>query len=264
MKDLKEKFSIIMPVFNEAECIQNGINEVVRTFQDFGCAWEIIVFDDGSTDDTYQKAIDLKEKYPEKLIVKRNFKNIGKGHALKRAIRYATGDYIVFLDVDMDLHPKQIQTFYDILKLDDADVVIGCKQHPKSIISYPLMRKIMSLGYYMFIRILFNLPCRDTQTGIKLFKSEALKAVIPNLLVKEFAFDLELLVNIQRLGYKIAEAPVILNSQRLKSRIPFKSIVIIGWDTLAIWYRTYILKYYDHAYHHRRKNMAKESRRMRK
>ena len=253
-----------MPAFNESRRIVHSIDEVAQTFQDFGCDWEVIVFDDGSKDDTYDRAFELKKKYPGRLIVTRNFKNIGKGRALKKSIRHATGDYVVFLDADMDLHPKQIQTFYDILKLDDADVVIGSKQHPNSVVSYPLMRKIISFIYYIGTCILFSLPCRDTQTGIKLFKKEVLKDVFPRILVKKFAFDLELLVNIHHLGYKIVEAPIILDSQRLKNRIPLKSIIAAGWDTLAVWYRMYILKYYDRIDYHRRKNMAKEFRRMRK
>ncbi|MDP8265629.1 MAG: glycosyltransferase [Candidatus Aceula meridiana] len=264
MKNSKEKFSIIMPAYNEQGRIAISIEEVANTFKDFGCSWELIIFDDGSSDQTYEKALESKEKYPKELIVKRNFRNIGKGRALKKSIRYATGDYIVFLDADMDLHPRQLQTFYDILKLDDADVVVGSKQHPNSIVGYPFLRKILSLGYYLLIRILFNLPCRDTQTGIKLFKAEVLRKVFPRLLVKKFAFDLELLVNINHLGYKIVEAPVVLSSQRLKNRISHKSVAVIFWDTLAVWYRMYVRKYYDRIDYHRRKNMAKEFRRMRK
>lgn len=253
-----------MPAFNEANRIASSIEEVAETFKDFGCPWELIIFDDGSNDNTYDRALELTKKYPDHLIVKRNFKNIGKGRALKKSIRYVTGDYVVFLDADMDLHPRQIQTFYDILKLDNADVVNGSKQHPNSIVEYPFFRKVLSLGYYFLICILFSLPCRDTQTGIKLFKVEVLRKVFPRLLVKKFAFDLELLVNIHHLGYKIVEAPVILTNQRLANRIPLKAVVAIAWDTLAIWYRMYIRKYYDRIDYHRRKNMAKEFRRMRK
>ena len=262
MKNAQEKFSVIMPAYNEAGCIKSSIEEVAKTFKEFGCRWELIIFDDGSSDQTYEKALELKEKYPKELIVRRNFRNIGKGRALKKSIRYATGDYVIFLDADMDLHPRQIQTFYDILKLEDADAVTGSKQHPNSVVAYPFMRKVMSFVYYILIRILFNLPCRDTQTGLKLFKAEVLKKVFSRLLVRKFAFDLELLVNIHHLGYTIVEAPVILDMQCIGSRISLKAIIAIIWDTLAIWCRMYIRKYYDRIGYYRRKNMAKEFRRM--
>ncbi|MDP2943916.1 MAG: glycosyltransferase [Candidatus Omnitrophota bacterium] len=264
MKTLEGKVSIIIPTFNEEKRIEKSLLEVIKTFNDFGCKYEIILFDDGSIDKTYNiaKAFSLKI-LKDILIVKRNLYNFGKGRALKKAFRYATGDYIIWLDADMDLHPLQIQTFFDIMRIDNADCVIGSKFHPNSVMSYPLQRRIISLGYYFLIRTLFNLPCHDTQTGIKLFKSKVLKEVFPRVLVKKFAFDLEVLVNIHHLGFKIAEAPVILNSQRRYNRIGLKSIYTTLWDTLAVFYRMYILKYYDRIDYHRRKNLGQEFRRMR-
>jgi len=263
MKNLKEKISIVMPAYNEAGRIVFSIEETAQAFNSFGYPWELIVMDDGSTDDTYEKAIALLEKYPQ-LIVRRNPANMGKGRAIKKALHYITGDYTLFLDADMDLHPIQFQTLFDIMRLDKADIVIGSKLHPNSIVNYPLQRKIISFVYYLLIRILFNLPCHDTQTGLKLFKTEVLRNVLPRVLVKQFAFDLELLVNAHHLGYKIAEAPIILNPQRSYGRIGPKSILATGLDTLAIFYRMYILRYYDRIDYYRRKNLAKESGRMRR
>jgi len=264
MKNLKEKISIVMPAYNEAKRIVYSIDETAKTFRDFGCAWELIIVDDGSTDGTYEKASVLTRKYPGELLVKRGFGHIGKGRAIKKALRYAEGEYIIFLDADMDLHPAQIQTCFDIMHLDDADVVIGSKLHPNSKVNYPLSRKIISYVYYFLVRILFRLPCHDTQTGIKLFKAEAVKKTFRRVLVKKFAFDLEVLVNAHHLGYRIAEAPIILNHQRRFSRIGLRSIITTTWDTLAVFYRMRILKYYDRIDYYRRKNLGKEFRRMRK
>jgi glycosyltransferase involved in cell wall biosynthesis len=264
MKDLKEKISIIMPAYNEKDHIEFSIEETAKTFNEFGCSWELIVMDDGSTDNTYEKAIKLSQKYPDQLIVKKNPHNLGKGRVLKKALHYASGDYVVWLDADMDLHPIQIQTLFDIMRLDNADIVIGSKLHPNSVVNYPLQRKIISFVYYLLVKILFNLPCHDTQTGLKLFKTEVLRNVLPRLLVKKFAFDLELLVNAHHLGYKIVEAPIILKPQRSYGRIGPSALISTGLDTLAIFYRMHILKYYDRIDYYRRKNLAKEFRRMRR
>jgi len=264
MKDIKGKVSIIMPAYNEAGRIAASIRETARTFNEFGCNWELIILDDGSTDGTYEKAADLVSEFPGRLIVKENHTNLGKGRAMKKAIHYISGDYVVFLDADMDLHPIQVQTLFDIMRLDNADIVIGSKMHPNSVVNYPLQRKIISLGYYIFVKILFGLPCHDTQTGLKLFKAKVLKEVFPRILVKKFAFDLEVLVNAFHLGYKITEAPIVLTPQRQFGRIGMRSILATWWDTCAVWYRMYVLKYYDNIHHHRRKNLAKEFRRMRK
>jgi glycosyltransferase involved in cell wall biosynthesis len=264
MQNLRGKVSVLMPAFNEAERISSNIEETVETFKEFGCSWELIVVDDGSSDGTYEKALVCCVKYPELVIVKRNSSNLGKGRALKKAIHYISGDYVVFLDADLDLHPVLIRTLFDIMFLDNADIVIGSKMHPNSRVSYPLQRKVISMIYYWLVRLLFNLPCRDTQTGLKLFKTEVLRNVLPRLLVKEFAFDIELLANAHHLGYKIAEAPIVIKPQKHFPLIGLKSTFKTGLDTLAVFYRMFILRYYDNIHYHRRKNLAKEFRRMRK
>jgi len=263
MKTLKEKISIVMPAYNEAGRIVFSIEETAQAFNSFGYPWELIVMDDGSTDDTYEIAFALSQKYPQ-LIVKRNPANTGKGRAIRKALHYITGDYTLFLDADMDLHPIQFQTLFDIMGFDKADIVIGSKLHPNSIVNYPLQRKIISFVYYLLVKILFNLPCHDTQTGLKLFKTEVLRNVLPRVLVKKFAFDLEVLVNAHHLGYKIVEAPIILNPQRPYGRIGPSALISTGLDTLAIFYRMYILRYYDRIDYYRRKNLAKEFRRVRR
>ena len=72
-----------------------------------------------------------------------------------------------------------------------------------------------------------------------------LKKVFPRILVKAYGYDLEILLNVHRLGYKIAEAPIVLDSKQRYGRIGLKAIRTTWLDTMAIWYRTYILKYYD-------------------
>jgi len=264
MKNIEGKVSVVIPTYNESGRIVPNLEETIKTFNDFDCLWELIVMDDGSEDDTYELIRELSFKYPGHLIVKKNTIHIGKGRALKKALHYVSGDYVVFLDADMDLHPIQAQTLFDIMRLDNADIVIGSKLHPNSVVNYPLQRKIVSYCYYLLVKLLFNLPCHDTQTGIKLFKAEVLQKVFPRILVKKFAFDLEVLVNAHHLGYKIAEAPIVLNNQRRYGRIGTSSFFTTFWDTLAVFYRMHISKYYDRIDYHRRKNLAKEFRRMRR
>lgn len=264
MKEIKEKVSIIMPAYNEEGSIASSMRETLKTFEDFGCQWEMIVMDDGSLDDTFKEANSFAEQHPDKIIVKKNQVNLGKGRAIKKALRYVSGDYVVWLDADMDLHPIQIQTFFDIMRLNKADIVIGSKMHPNSVVDYPLQRKIISLVYYIFVRILFNLPCHDTQTGLKLFRLEVLNNVFPRILVKKFAFDLEVLVNARHLGYKISEAPIVLRTQRNYGRIGGSAIFTTLVDTLAIWYRMYILRYYDRINYYRKRNLLSNFRRMRR
>jgi len=245
MLDLKEKISVIMPAFNEGDVIEKNVYETIKTFESFKVKYEIIVIDDGSSDDTLKKLKLLEDKFPDIVKVSRNMKNYGKGRALKKGFRFAAGDYVVFLDSDIDLHPAQLETFFNIMKLDNSDVVIGSKRHPNSVLNYTLQRRIISSIYFFFIKILFGLPIRDTQTGLKLFKHSVLKEVFPKVVINSFAFDLEILAYAHRLGYKIAEAPVFIDSKRSFSRIGIKDLINTGFDTLLVFYRVHFLKSYN-------------------
>jgi len=237
--------SILMPAYNEAGSIAENVRETVRTMQALGIDFEIVVIDDGSRDGTHAVASEALLTWPERVRVVRCTRNEGKGNALICGACYSKGDYVAFLDADMDLHPEQLASFFDIMRDRRADAVIGSKFHPNSKVDYPVQRRIYSFFYYMLVRALFGLPVRDTQTGIKLFKREVLERVMPRILVKRFAFDLELLANVHHFGYRVVEAPVTVNFQRVRSRLRLPTVFNVFLDTLAIFYRMRILHYYD-------------------
>lgn len=235
--------SIIIPAYNEEKIILNTINEVKITMQKLlrNIKYEIIVIDDGSEDKTFLEA----NKAASDIVKVFRKENEGKGSALKFGFSKSEGKLVTFLDADLDLHPRQLPLFLSYMKRYDADIVVGSKRHPLSKINYPLYRKWLSGIYEFIIKILFNLHLRDTQAGFKLFKRGVLEAVFPKTLCKKFAFDLELLVVAHSKGFKIVEAPIDLNWQRLENRIKIKDIFKIAVDTAAIFYRLKILKYYD-------------------
>lgn len=242
---LSGKLSVVMPAYNESEYIERNVIETVEILNRLGYIFEVIVVDDGSNDNTYMEALKSRARHPETIRVVRYDCNQGKGNALMCGTAHATGDYVVFLDADMDLHPGQLPVLFEILNATGADIVIGSKRHPLSNVNYPGLRRLYSAVYYAMVHIMFALPVRDTQTGLKIFKTEVLHRVFPKLLVKRFAFDLEMLTNAHRLGYTIAEAPVTLHFRRDFGRIHFGDVYRIFLDTLAIFYRMHLLKYYD-------------------
>ena len=235
-----------MPAFNEGDLIYNNLKETGKALEDAGVSYEIIVVDDGSTDNTL-KEIERAQHDLSGIILKRNDFNMGKGWALKRGFSEASGDIIVFLDADLDLHPDQIKDLINLLEQGGHDAVITSKFHPQSQIEYPFPRRVFSIFYSLMIRIMFGLPVRDTQTGLKIFRAEVLKKVFPKMLVKKFAYDVELLATAHHFGFSIMERPVILNFKRgMKwGRIGFADIFGIMLDTLAVFYRLRILRYYD-------------------
>ncbi len=246
MELFRGKISVIMPAYNESEHIYNSVVETHRVFKRTKCRFEIIVVDDGSTDDTYAEAMRAAAALDSVKVVHYGANN-GKGNAVKEGFRHVTGDYVVFLDSDLDLHPSQLHRLFKTMRNRRAQVVIGSKHHPDSKLDYPAGRKVLSRVYAIILKVLFNLPLRDTQTGLKVFKREVLGKVFPKVLCKRYAFDLEILANANRLGYRVVEAPVVLNFRRpIKwGRIGLNDLYLTGIDTLAIFYRMKILRYYD-------------------
>jgi glycosyltransferase involved in cell wall biosynthesis len=246
MKDL----SIIVPSWNEGERIYYSLRELGNvlgllssTCTSIDLDYEIIVVDDGSEDNTHAQAMKAASENSKIVVVRKE--NGGKGSALKCGYELCSGDLVVFLDADSDLHPRQIPLFVEYMKKHNADVVVGSKRHPLSKLKYPLRRRIMSRVYQAAVEFLFGLDLRDTQAGLKIFKSKVLKEILPKALSKKFAFDLELLVSANLRGFKLVEAPVELNWQRINSRIGPTDILGIAWDTAAIFYRLKVLKHYD-------------------
>ena len=236
--------SVIMPAYNEEEIIEEAIIRTAEILKSLNSGWEIVVVDDGSTDSTFNRANKLRKIYKNKLKVYSYNRNRGKGFALKYGFERSNGDPVVFLDSDLDIDPSAIKYFIKILNTNGVDVVVGSKRHPMSNVEYPLKRRVLSDIYFLMTKIMFNLNVKDTQVGLKAFRRRVLEDVMPRILVKRYAFDVELLANAIRRGYRVVEAPINLNF-KFNSHINWMEIYRMFLDTLAIAYRMYIRRYYD-------------------
>jgi len=209
---------------------------------------EVIAVVDGSPDKSYTEA--KKVRRPNLTVVKYNV-NKGKGYAVRYGMARAEGDYISFIDAGMDIDPNGISMILEHMEWYNADVIVASKKHPASQVNYPLIRKIYSFVYYLMVKVLFGLNVKDTQTGLKVYRRQVLEKVFPRLVVKQFAFDIEILAVAKRLGFsRIFEAPVKVNWGKANTCFtPFmfmdKYIQAIIVDTIAIFYRMKLLKYYD-------------------
>jgi glycosyltransferase involved in cell wall biosynthesis len=237
--------SVIMPAFNEGKKIRANLIDTVETFHSLGHPFELILVNDGSTDDTGEEVHKVELEHPEVTLVTYT-RNGGKGNALKEGWKHAHGDLITFVDADLELHPRQLKVFLDVMEEKKVDIVIGSKRHPESIIHYPLKRKILSKCYNLLIRGLFQCNLTDTQPGLKLFKREVLAKEFPKVFVKRYAFDLELLLNSLKDGYTIAEAPIAIDYVRENGgRIKLKDVGRIYKDTMGIFYRIKFTHFYE-------------------
>lgn len=243
--------SVIVPCYKQEKTIIKDINNIAKALSQTRWDYEIIVVDDGSPDKTYHKAQQISA---EKIKVVGYETNKGKGYAVKYGMARAKGDIIAFIDSGMDINPNSISLLIEHMIWYDSDVIVGSKRHSVSKVTFNLVRRIYSFGYYTLVRLLFGLKVRDTQTGVKVFKRKVLEKVLPRMLVKRFAFDIELLAVAHRLGFtKIHEGPVELKlefseNSKFKLYAPLfldRQIRLMLQDTIAVFYRLKILKYYD-------------------
>ena len=231
-----------MPAFREGARIHDNLGHLLRELDALDLDYEVIVVSDGNTDNTVSEA---ERVGSSRVRVLAYTVNEGKGFALMHGVGAACGDLVAFIDADMELDPSGIGRFVRIQREQSCDVVVGSKRHPESKVAYPRLRRVQSWVYQQVIRILFSLDVRDTQTGLKLFRGEVLREVVPLLAVKRFAFDLELLVVARHLGYRrVVEAPIELDYRFETTTSPAAAYRAL-WDTAAIFYRLNLIHYYD-------------------
>jgi glycosyltransferase involved in cell wall biosynthesis len=232
--------SIILCAYNEGDVIEDAIARVSEVMRNYGRGYEIIVVDDGSTDDTLFKALKyMKDKGGGHVRVLSRRRNMGKGSAIKTGFKNSKGRFIVLLDGDLDVDPTPIPAYVEALK--ECDVAVASKWHPNSRTNVSIKRKILSLGFNILARIFVGIKLKDTQTGLKALRREVLEKLSAKLVVERYAFDLELLGACNHCGYKILELPV---NVRINSMIGLKDIFRMALDLFKIFYRLRILKCY--------------------
>jgi len=236
--------TVVVPVYNQAGTIVDNLRTIrERVEAGVGKGVELIVVSDGSVDASGER---LLEDPSHRARVIHYDRNLGKGFAIKAGALAAQGRWISYVDADLDLDPASLPEFLALAERESLDFVIGSKRHPDSRVQYPRRRRVGSWLYQQLVRVLFSLDVRDTQVGLKLFRREVAEEVLPLLLVKQFAFDLEFLAVARALGYRrIREQPVKLEYQFAGSGVRSPAVALALVDTAAIFYRLRILRYYQ-------------------
>ncbi|MEM7093243.1 MAG: dolichyl-phosphate beta-glucosyltransferase [Actinomycetota bacterium] len=200
------KYSVVIPAYNEAERILPTVGAIAVHMSSLGEPWELIVADDGSTDDTVDLLQALELANLHVLIAERNG---GKGSAVRRGVFAARGDVVLFADADQS---TPIEQFGDLLATIERghDVAIGSRAADgAAVANKSMLRKVLSKGLNLLVRFGFGVPFADTQCGFKMFTSEAAETLFTYQIVDQFSFDLEILYLAQnRFDMKVAEVPV--------------------------------------------------------
>ena len=140
--------------------------------------------------------------------------NHGKGAALRSGIQISEARFVAFIDADLDIHPDAIRVGLDVLLTNIMLVgAYGSKIHPKSDVTYPTGRRIMSFVFRLFLRVVLQLNITDSQTGLKVFRSAELKEVLNETREDGYLFDLEVMMLLSRRKYPLIPIPITLDYQ---------------------------------------------------
>jgi glycosyltransferase involved in cell wall biosynthesis len=202
------RLSILIPAYNESARIENALERVLNCVQDRGWDAEILVVDDGSTDDTVAIIGRWMEKH-DRLHLIRNPGNRGKGYSVRNGMLQAAGDLVIFTDADLSAPIEEAELLISAIE-NGVDVAIGSRwlDKQKQTITQPLYRRFFGRCFNWVTRKVMGLPYRDTQCGFKAFRREAAQTIFRLQTIERWGFDPEILFIARKLRYKIVEVPV--------------------------------------------------------
>ena len=233
--------SIIIPAYNESKRIERTLLEITNYLDSCNFKSEIIVSDDGSTDDTSAIVTQLIEINSMIRLLKLEHK--GKGWAVRNGLTNATGTYRFICDADLSMPIEHIERFLPP-KGGFSDITIGSREAPNARrIGEPTIRHIMGRIYNNIIRVVFRNSISDTQCGFKCFKWEKVEPIFRNQSINGFAFDMEVLFLAQKSGLTISEIGIDWHYNHLSKVRPIIDPLLMTWDLFKIRWRYLIGKY---------------------
>jgi dolichyl-phosphate beta-glucosyltransferase len=234
------RLSVIIPAFNETNRLPRTLEALLNYATGRGSLLELVVVDDGSTDDTADAArafAIIADPRILRITILVNDRNRGKGYSVRRGMMAVSGELRLLCDADLSTPIEEADRLIPMLA--DADIVIASRDKPDSILSppQPWHRRFLAKSLRTVRRIFLLRRLRDTQCGFKLFTAEAATAVFPLSRVDGFAFDVEVLALADRLGYRITEAGVTWRDDRDTRVRPIRDGLRMLLAVFTIWWR---------------------------
>jgi len=228
--------SIVVPLYNEARRLPPSLDKILAFMDAHHPAYEVVLVDDGSTDDTVAVARRHVEERSN-LRIESYAGNRGKGYALRTGFARARGELVLLTDADLSTPIEDLERLLAALEAG-TDIAIGTRAHPDSDVRVrqPLYRDLSGKLFNVLVRLLLLPDLHDTQCGFKLCRREAVADIVDLLTVDRFAFDVEFLYLARRQGLRIAEVPVVwVNSP--DSRVKLTQAAAAFLDVLRITWR---------------------------
>ena len=208
--------SIIIPAYNEEQRIAPSLDLILEFFSSGKYQAEIVVVNDGSTDNTEGYVLSRIEEFRERgvdLRVLTNKPNRGKGYSVKRGIIEAQGDVALFTDADLSSPISEAPKLLDPIINNETDITFGSRALNRKLIGekQPFYRDFGGRVFNFELRTITGLPYHDTQCGFKAFRRKESLAVFALQTIEGFGFDPEILFIAKKRGLRLSEVPVIWN-----------------------------------------------------
>ncbi|QIB90039.1 flippase-like domain-containing protein [Methanosarcina mazei] len=230
--------SVVLPAYNEAARIENTVSITAETLSKITHSFEIIIAEDGSKDGTDRIASELSEKYPYVKHLHSDERQ-GRGKALNRAFKAASGEVLCYIDVDLATDMSYLEKLIRAVSTDGYDFATGSRIMPESDAKRPFKREFASRGYNSMVRLLLHSKLYDHQCGFKAFRRGPLLELLDEIENQHWFWDTELLVRAQHRGYRVLEFPVYWRHGG-SSKVNFaKDIVGMGSEVFRLWWELF-------------------------
>jgi len=235
----KIEATVILPVYNEADYIESCVHRVKAALERFSYSYEVIIAEDGSKDKTDEIAARLAVE-DERITHLHSPKRLGRGAALKRAIKHALGEVIVYMDTDLATSIDHLPALIELTKKSHG-ISTGSRLIKGALVKRPALRRVVSKGYNLFVCVLFRDKIHDHQCGFKAFSRTMLTDILDQVNDDGWFFDTEIIVRATKAGYQAIEIPVrwveTRNKRESKVKV-FHDGKQMGLALLRFWWKT--------------------------
>lgn len=202
------RYSIVIPAYNESARIPATLRAVLSCIRNNGWDAEVIVVNDGSTDDTVRVVEEIASTAPE-LRLLQNPGNHGKGYSVRNGVLHAAGDIVMFTDSDLSAPIDEADRLFSAIAAG-ADIAIGSRwlESGRQTHRQPLYRQFFGRCFNAVCRMVMRLPFADTQCGFKAFTRTAAQTVFQLQTIERWGFDPEILFIALKRGFRVVEVPV--------------------------------------------------------